>query len=204
MGVTKLACTLHLTPRHARHRRCWSSTVRFLAGLPSERLPARSTWTAAPPAARPCSSSGSRFFAGRSVSRSRSRTFSRRARPAARCAIRFGDRTATFEPRRAGGPVGRQDNPTLPHAPISSASRPGLTVLLAGISDPAFRAELERRDASDNRHEAAGRRGRRGVSRRRAARGPEPPRAAPPGHQAERRDLGGAAEGTAGVSASRR
>jgi hypothetical protein len=60
-------------------------------------------------------------------------------------AIRFGDRTATFD---LGAPAQKwADRITNPPARADKLGvKPGLTVLLSGISDAAFRAELERRD----------------------------------------------------------
>ena len=60
-------------------------------------------------------------------------------------AIRFGDRTATFD---LGAPAARwADKITNPPSRADKLGiKPGLTVLLAGISDAAFRDELERRE----------------------------------------------------------
>jgi hypothetical protein len=60
-------------------------------------------------------------------------------------AIRFGDRTATFD---LGAPAEKwADRITNPPSRADKLGiKPGLMVLLAGISDAAFRAELERRD----------------------------------------------------------
>jgi len=61
-------------------------------------------------------------------------------------AIRFGARTATFE---LGAPAARWADKIMnpPSRADKLGIRPGLTVLLMGVSDPALRADLERRDA---------------------------------------------------------
>ncbi len=59
--------------------------------------------------------------------------------------IRFGARTATFD---LGAPAARWAGKIMnpPSRADKLGLKPGLTVLLAGASDPAFRADLARRD----------------------------------------------------------
>ncbi len=60
-------------------------------------------------------------------------------------AIRFGARTATFD---LGAQAARWADKIMnpPSRADKLGLKPGLTVLLAGVPDPAFRADLERRD----------------------------------------------------------